>query len=95
MARNAFPIIKGTNYPARRAAQNPALLRSADVLHVGNGKVVYRVIIGNNETNEIKVCTEANFRRAYINEELQGLVGPRSPKQTIIKNSPEASVAWD
>lgn len=90
MARNPFDIIKGNNYVARRNSKG----RSADVLQVGNGYVVYRVVIDSVPTDTIKVATEMNFRRAYTNDHEGTLRGPRSSKKTIINANPEASAAW-
>lgn len=94
MARNPFPIVKGNNYLTRRAVKKDGPLRSADVLRVGNGLVVYRVVVGRQPTNEFKVCTEANFRRSHTDEYVEEMVGPRAAKKTIVKYNTEASAAW-
>jgi hypothetical protein len=96
MARNPFTITKGNNYLTRRIPKAPmAARRSADVLQVGNGLVVFRVVEGDVPTDEIKVVTETNFRRAYTDEDVETeLLGARSAKKTILKANPEAAAAW-
>lgn len=94
MARNPFPINSGANYLTRRpSAKGPR--KSADVLKTGNGLVVFRVVHDDEPTQEIKVMTEANFRRAYTDEDMENLLyGAKIAKKSIINRAPEAANAW-
>jgi hypothetical protein len=91
-------IKAGHNYVARRQASQ--WTRTADVLKVGNGMVVYRDIredAGDFVTKELKVATINTFRRIFnITKDVESeLTLPKAAKSTILKAVPEAAVCWN
>lgn len=96
MSKTKTTIKAGNNYLAHRSAQD--FERSADVLHVGNGFVVYNERLQYHTGRAkitLKVATEITFRRSYsLTEGVIGLIGKRITKPTILRTLPDAARAY-
>lgn len=88
-----FPV-KGVNYCTHRE-NTTGPDRSADVLRVANGLVLYRVVLDGIATDELRVASIAGFRRGYRADDAVQLIGPNVSKAKALKALPEqAAQLW-
>ena len=96
----AFEVKAGYNYLTRKSFADlytsNAPCKSADVLKVGNGFVVFQVCNEDVATGKFKIATLSGFQKSYTDGEVSDeLIGKKHNKRVVLDKCPEAAAAWE